>query len=103
MPEPWDGVWDATTHKSECVQFDPIFRIIKGDENCFHLNVYTPSMNTDKCFAVMFWIHGGAFVFGSGNDDIYGADYLIENDVVVVTLNYRLGPIGMLKIKLNIS
>lgn len=42
----------------------------------------------------MFWIHGGAFTAGSGNTDIYGPEYLIANDVVLVTTNYRLGLLG---------
>lgn len=44
----------------------------------------------------MVWIHGGAFTFGSGNAFLYGPDYLIAEDVVLVTLNYRLGPLGFL-------
>ena len=42
----------------------------------------------------MFWIHGGAFVWGHGGEDLYGPDYLITEDVVVVTINYRLGLFG---------
>lgn len=43
---------------------------------------------------VMFWIHGGAFLIGSGNTDIYGPGFLVANDVVLVTINYRLGLLG---------
>jgi hypothetical protein len=43
---------------------------------------------------VMVWFHGGGFVRGSGSPEIYGPDYLVAEDVVVVTLNYRLGPFG---------
>ena len=42
----------------------------------------------------MFWIHGGGFIWGHGGEDLYGADYLITEDVVVVTINYRLGLFG---------
>jgi len=42
----------------------------------------------------MVWFHGGGFLTGSGNSNIYGPDYLVAEDVVVVTLNYRLGPFG---------
>ena len=52
-------------------------------------------MNTPKCHPVMFWIHGGAFSFGSGSDAMYGPDFLIEQNLLVVTINYRLGPIGI--------
>lgn len=44
----------------------------------------------------MFWIHGGGYSFGSGNTFLYGPDYLVAEDVVLVTFNYRLGPIGFL-------
>lgn len=44
----------------------------------------------------MVFIHGGAFFFGSGSEKWYSADYLIDQDVIVVTLNYRLHSLGML-------
>lgn len=45
---------------------------------------------------VMVWIHGGAWFLGSGNfeTDYYGPRYLLDRDVVLVTINYRLGPMG---------
>lgn len=43
---------------------------------------------------VMFWIHGGGFTMGSSNTDIYGPEYLITGDIVLVSLNYRLGIFG---------
>ncbi len=44
----------------------------------------------------MVWIHGGGFHSGSGNSetDFYGPDYILDRDVVLVTINYRLGPFG---------
>lgn len=42
----------------------------------------------------MVWIHGGGFSFGSGNTDLHGPDYLMEQDIVLVTLNYRVGAFG---------
>lgn len=44
----------------------------------------------------MVWLHGGGYAFGSGNSFLYGPDFLIAEDVVLVTINYRLGPIGFL-------
>lgn len=43
----------------------------------------------------MFWIHGGAFYYGSGNTDMFGPDYLISEDVIIVTMNYRFGLLGI--------
>lgn len=47
---------------------------------------------------VMFWIHGGGFFFGSGNSEDYGPEYLVARDIVLVTINYRLGILGKTKI-----
>jgi len=44
----------------------------------------------------MVWIHGGGYTIGSGNAAFYGPDYIIQQDVVLVTLNYRLGVLGTL-------
>jgi carboxylesterase type B len=44
--------------------------------------------------AVMVWIHGGGFTMGDGNFWMYGPDYLVAEGVVLVTMNYRLGPLG---------
>lgn len=46
----------------------------------------------------MVWLHGGGFSFGSGNAFLYGPDFLVAEDVVLVTLNYRLGPLGFLSV-----
>ena len=69
---------------------------ISGSEDCLTLNVYTPAPIVGKCRPVMVWIHGGGFVSGSGKTDMYSPDYLIAEDVVVVTINYRLGIFGFL-------
>ena len=45
----------------------------------------------------MVWIHGGRFYMGSGNSNIYGPDHLVSEDVVLVTINYRLGALGQFK------
>ncbi|XP_059046858.1 juvenile hormone esterase-like [Achroia grisella] len=93
--EPWEGVRDATTEGNVSAQVDPVTKEYVGDENCLFLNVYTT--NLDGAFLpVMLYIHGGGFKFGSGNSNLYGGDYLVEKDVVVVTINYRCGPFGFL-------
>ncbi|XP_044593022.1 juvenile hormone esterase-like [Cotesia glomerata] len=46
----------------------------------------------------MVWINGGAFFSGAGDDDFFGPDYLIEKDIVLVTINYRLGILGFLNL-----
>lgn len=76
-----------------------------GNEDCLFLNVFTKVLPTDKTFdtprPVMVWLHGGAFKAGSGNFPLTGPDFLINEDVVVVTINYRLGALGFLCVNEN--
>jgi para-nitrobenzyl esterase len=68
----------------------------EGAEDCLVVNVYTPAVD-DAARPVMVWIHGGAFVTGSGHVPWYNGSNLARRyDVVVVTLNYRLGALGFL-------
>lgn len=53
----------------------------------------------NKPLPVLVWIHGGGFIFGSGSTLLYGPDYLVEKDVIVVTINYRLNIFGFLSLK----
>nr|UUH60601.1 carboxylesterase [Ectropis obliqua] len=92
--EPWTGTWDATRPLSGCLQYDPFVRKITGRENCLFVNIYSPNPNPGAGLPVVVFIHGGAFMYGQS--DLYDASHLMDRDVVVVTLNYRLGPIGFL-------
>uniref|UniRef100_A0A1Q3FHV4 Carboxylic ester hydrolase n=1 Tax=Culex tarsalis TaxID=7177 RepID=A0A1Q3FHV4_CULTA len=67
-----------------------------ASEDCLFLNVHTPSVESGKGLPVMVWIHGGGFNMGSGNTVAYCPDYLVQEGVVVVTFNYRLGPLGFM-------
>merc|ERR1711892_875331 len=79
---------------------------INGDENCLYLNIYTEEVPSSglknmNLKPVMFWIHGGGFMIGSGAafGDGSGSDFLLESGMVVVTINYRLGALGFLAIE----
>ncbi|HSW58582.1 MAG TPA: carboxylesterase/lipase family protein [Dehalococcoidales bacterium] len=66
------------------------------DENCLFLNIFTPGLD-DKKRPVMVWIHGGAYNLGSGSSLMHPGHTLPKKgDVVFVSLNYRLGPLGFL-------
>lgn len=67
---------------------------VMGDEDCLHLNVYSTDLNSDAKKAVLVWFPTGGYNAGSGNDDLYGPDFFIDQDVILVTPNYRLGPLG---------
>lgn len=91
----WDGVRDATKPGSPCPQGD--FEVPGGstDEDCLSLNVTTPAAKSAKKRPVVVWIHGGGFITGAGS--LYPAKRLArDGDVVVVTINYRLGVFGNL-------
>ncbi|XP_012215980.1 esterase FE4-like [Linepithema humile] len=99
MPEPadsWEGTYDATYHRSTCPFFNVLEQDMLGEEDCLFLNVYTPVLDKEARRAVMVWFHGGNFNGGSGDDSFFGPDFLVEQDVILVTLNYRLGPLGFL-------
>lgn len=82
-----------------CPQIDLLNNIyIPGDEDCLFLNVYSPNLKPEKPLPVMFFIHGGGFKFGSGNVDLYGPDFIVPKDVVLVTMNYRLDTLGFLNL-----
>ncbi len=84
---------DARSFGPQCPQLaDGTFT---GDEDCLHLNLWAPSSAGPR--AVMVWIHGGGNAQGSAVDPIYDGRRLAETgDVVVVTINYRLGQLGFL-------
>jgi para-nitrobenzyl esterase len=65
-------------------------------EDCLYLNVWTTAKNGNARMPVMFWIHGGAFTEGSSAIAVYNGAELAKKRVVVVTANYRLGPLGFL-------
>ena len=78
---------------NDCPQTNAITKTVVGDEDCLFLNVHAPAEGED--LPVMVWLHGGAFIMGSGGGE-YDPTRLVEKDVIVVTLNYRLGLLGFL-------
>nr|WNK22296.1 carboxylesterase 21 [Athetis lepigone] len=68
------------------------------DEDCLVINVYTPGTNSSKPLPVIFFMHPGGFYSFSGRSDVAGPHYLLDRDVVLVTINYRLGSLGFLSL-----
>src|SRR5262245_2547741 len=102
--EPWVGVRSAREFGSSAPQ-RPLALPLPGmdvgacDEDCLFLNVTTPALGGGRR-PVLVWIHGGGFVIGSGSQPLYdGAALAARGDVVVVTINYRLGPLGFLYLR----
>uniref|UniRef100_W8BIG0 Carboxylic ester hydrolase n=1 Tax=Ceratitis capitata TaxID=7213 RepID=W8BIG0_CERCA len=97
--KPWFGIRDASREGNSCPHKNMILDTFKGSEDCLFLNVFTtqiPKADDELLLPVMVWLHGGGYSFGSGNTFLYGPDYLVAEDIVLVTLNYRLGPLGFL-------
>jgi para-nitrobenzyl esterase len=101
-PDSWEGIRDATLFSPVAPQPQrEIMEFFGNDisnmsEDCLYLNVWSKGAD-DKKRPVMVWIHGGAFVSGSGSSSWYdGASFAAQGDVVVVTINYRLGILGFL-------
>ncbi|WML40043.1 carboxylesterase/lipase family protein [Neobacillus sp. OS1-2] len=102
VPDSWEGVRDATSFSAVAPQPESEIMEFFGSDNsnmnedCLYLNVWSPGAD-EKKRPVMVWIHGGAFVSGSGSSSWYdGASFAAQGDVVVVTINYRLGILGFL-------
>ncbi len=92
----WTDVRDATEFGSASLQTKTEYGRAEGSEDCLYLNVYRPgSADPSSPLPVMVWHHGGGFVSGSGNA-FYGAYLAQTANAVVVTVNYRLGPLGWL-------
>lgn len=96
-PSSWQGVRDGSAFGPACPQ-QARFNLTEGsvNEDCLSLNVSLPAGHTlDKKLPVMIWIHGGAFVGGASN--LYRLDKLAtEGQMVVVSMNYRLGAFGFM-------
>lgn len=121
-PNGWDDVKDGRDFGPECMQSrkgsaEFLAAIVKGmglgwveqqaaaisvrhakppveSEDCLYLNVRTNNAGGSDLQPVMVWFHGGSHQTGSGSTDIYQSNNLVQHDVVLVTINYRLGPFG---------
>ena len=100
-PTPWSGAREALARGAQCPQGElGPGSGFAGDEDCLYLNVWSPARvaDSDQRLPVMFWIHGGGNRIGEGGTPLYnGANLAGTHDVVVVSFNYRLGPLGWLR------
>ena len=90
------GVIDGTKIGNACFQSKTVYNIpVPQSEDCLVLNIWT-KRNSKSLKPVMFYIHGGGFTWGTIFQTMFNGSVLATNDVVVVTVNYRLGPFGFL-------
>ncbi len=104
-PKPWHGIRLARKFSPGCMQSAPNVRLpwtaefihtSDVSEDCLYLNIWAAQGPEMRKRPVLVFIHGGGFIEGSGSVPIYNGEQLARQGLVVVTLNYRLGPLGFL-------
>ncbi|XP_071622138.1 bile salt-activated lipase isoform X1 [Heliangelus exortis] len=107
-PEPhpgWEGTLKAKHFRSRCMQVTLTQSAVRGAEDCLYLNIWIPQGRREVStnLPVMIFIYGGAFFLGGSqganflNNYLYdGEEIAVRGNVIVVTINYRLGPLGFL-------
>jgi para-nitrobenzyl esterase len=114
-PRPWEGVLDAAAHRTICPQIhdeievyppaaEPVSVSVDGapvvtyqDEDCLYLNIWRPA-DSRRELPIIVFIPGGGFIVGGASAGMYSGAALAAFGVVVVTLNYRIGPLGFLEL-----
>lgn len=95
-PQPtakWDGVRNTVQFASDPYQGDGKGKV---SEDCLYLNVWTPAKSANDRIPVLVWIYGGGFSFGSTSTPLHNGEHLARKGVVLVSINYRVGPLGFL-------
>ncbi|TNN43545.1 Bile salt-activated lipase [Liparis tanakae] len=100
----WDGVLKTTEYRDTCMQMNMFISDTKGSEDCLFLNIWVPhGRSVSYDLPVMVWIHGGGFLVGGSmgtnllNNYLFGGQEIADKgNVIVVTVNYRVGTLGFL-------
>jgi para-nitrobenzyl esterase len=98
---PWDDILECTKYSIQAAQY-PDVNLPEEDqkeessEDCLYLNVHTPAKDGTERLPVMVWLHGGGLRYGNGNWSIYNSPGLPQHGVVLVTVNSRLGEMGLI-------
>ncbi|XP_063375332.1 esterase FE4-like [Cydia amplana] len=98
LPHPkFDEIFEAYDDSALCPQLNENTNTITGTLDCLHLNVFTPNSATSlNLLPVFVYIHGGFLQTGAFGRGTYGPKFLVQHDIVLVTINYRLGPYGFM-------
>ncbi|KAK9885278.1 hypothetical protein WA026_010773 [Henosepilachna vigintioctopunctata] len=95
-PKPWEGILNTNYSNRKCIQ--GVTHLLPGEsEDCLYLNIYTPQLPNEKqdvSLPVLIYIHGGAFVMETGDIDYYKPYKIVDYDVIMVSVEYRLGFFG---------
>jgi para-nitrobenzyl esterase len=95
---PWQGIRECTAFgKSSPQSTTPVdLSDMPQSEDCLYLNVLSPANKSSEKLPVMVWLHGGGYTMGSGSNPVYNLSRLPQNGVVLITINMRLGTMGLL-------
>jgi para-nitrobenzyl esterase len=96
---PWQGIRKATSFAPACMQTGvsmPGEKPPPTSEDCLYLNIWTPAKAAAERLPVIVWIHGGGYTNGATSMPLYGGDRLAKRGVIVISIAYRLGPLGFL-------
>jgi para-nitrobenzyl esterase len=103
--EKWDGVRDCSKFGNACPQREDSFTNsipqmklnAPMNEDCLYLNVWSPAkLPAGEKLPVLVWVHGGGYVTGAASQPLYDGEALARRGAIVVSMNYRLGPLGFL-------
>jgi para-nitrobenzyl esterase len=102
---PWKGVRTAVAFGASCMQ-SPLKEYLpwtaefltqnRVNEDCLYLNIWTPKASSNAGLPVIVFIHGGGFGIGGSDIAVYDGENLAATGLVIVTINYRIGPFGFL-------
>lgn len=98
-PQPvqsWNGVLKADKFGLPCPQVSYSATRQEYSEDCLYLNVWTPAKSSREKLPVMVWIHGGGFALGATSTPLYNGENLAQMGVVLVSIAYRVGPLGFM-------
>lgn len=95
----WFGVKECIEFGSSATQSDSVLINTKPREDCLYLNVWAPNKKGNTKYPVFFWIHGGGYFNGCGTMNYYDGREFVNNGVILVTINYRLGALGFLALE----
>lgn len=96
--EPWSQPLDCTKPGQKPLQFNHYSKQLEGVEDCLYLNVYAKELDSPRPLPLIVFFFGGGFEKGDPTKELHSPDYFMMRDVVVVTVSYRVGPLGFLSL-----
>ncbi|NTU89664.1 MAG: carboxylesterase family protein [Actinobacteria bacterium] len=101
--QPWEGILDCTEYRNCAIQDISEDSTLVPDEDCLYLNIWAPEGAEGKNLPVYFWIHGDSYSSGSGSEARFEGSNFARDDIIVVTIDYRLGALGFLALETSLE